>query len=99
MIYSHRWYEDLAAKLGLAGMPRLLRRGEVAATYEQLSGHRPQDLDFYITYAAIQWGIVVLRTGRRQVHFGERDLPDDIDKLLLNRGPLNRLLDGTYQLP
>ena len=99
MIYAHRVVEDFAAKAGLPGMPRFMRRDDMAATYETLTGHAPRDLDFYITYAALQWAIVGLRTGRRQVHFGEREMPDDIDKLLINRGPLNRLLDGTYQLP
>ena len=99
MIYAHRVVEDFAAKAGLPGMPHFMRRDDVAATYETLTGHTPRDLDFYITYAALQWAIVGLRTGRRQVHFGERKMPDDIDKLLINRGPLNRLLDGTYQLP
>ena len=36
-----------------------------------LTGHAPRDLDWYATYAALQYAIVFLRTGARAVHFGE----------------------------
>jgi hypothetical protein len=49
-------------------------------------------LDFYVTYAALQFAIVFLRTGSRQVHFGERPLPDDVDELIHHRDLLERLL-------
>ncbi len=97
MIYSHAIYEDYARRANRPGMPHFMQPADVASTYESLTGHAPAHLDFYIMYAAIQWAIVGLRTGRRQVHFGERDMPADIDKFLLNRGSLNRMLDGTSQ--
>ncbi|MGH9249098.1 MAG: phosphotransferase family protein, partial [Acidimicrobiales bacterium] len=56
----------------------------------------PRDLEFYGSYAAIQYGIVFLRTGHRQVHFGEADEPDDVDDLVMNREPLERMLAGSY---
>ena len=95
-IYAHRVFEDVARRYGLGGMPHFLRRDDVAATYERLTGHAPRDLDFYTAYAAVQWGVVGLRTGRRQVRFGEREMPDDVDELLLNRESLERILDGEY---
>ena len=55
-------------------------------------GHAPRDLDWYIAYAAVQWGVVGLITGLRSVHFGERELPDDIDDLLYNRGSLEPIV-------
>ena len=96
LIYGHRIFEDIAASMGLPGMPEFLRPDDVAATYESLTGHTPRDLEFYGTYAALQYGIVFLRTGHRQVHFGEVDEPDDVDDLVMNRGPLERMLAGGY---
>lgn len=96
MIYSHRAFEDIAANYGLAGMPHFMRRDDAATTYESRTGYTPRDLDFYLTYAGVQWGIVGLRTGFRSVHFAEREMPDDVDDLLLNRQPLEDLLAGTY---
>ena len=95
-IHAHRVFEDLATMLELPGMPHFMRRDDVVARYAAASGYEPRDLDFYETYAAVQWGIVYLRTGTRQVRFGEREMPADVDELLYNREPLLRILDGTY---
>jgi aminoglycoside phosphotransferase (APT) family kinase protein len=96
LVYSHRAFEDLAAEFALPGMPDFLRRDDVVAAYESTTGHSPRHLDFYLTYAAVQWAIVFLRTGLRQVHFGEIEMPDEVDGLLRNGEPLERMLAGKY---
>jgi aminoglycoside phosphotransferase (APT) family kinase protein len=96
LIHAHRGFEDLATLLGLPGMPGFLRRDDVVARYFAASGYEPRDLDFYEVYAAVQWAIVFLRTGTRQVRFGEREMPADPDELLYNREPLQRMLAGSY---
>jgi aminoglycoside phosphotransferase (APT) family kinase protein len=96
LVYSHRAFEDLAAEFGLPGMPQFLRRDDVAAAYESLTGHELRHFDFYLTYAAVQWAIVFLRTGLRSVHFGEIEMPDEVDALLRNGEPLERMLAGKY---
>lgn len=96
LIYSHRIFEDFATALELPGMPDLLRADDVTATYEHLTGHTVRDLAFYGTYTAMQYAIVFLRTGRRQVHFGETAAPDSADDMILNRDALERMLEGTY---
>jgi aminoglycoside phosphotransferase (APT) family kinase protein len=96
LIHAHRGFEDLANLMGLPGMPDFLRRDDVVARYAAASGYEPRDLDFYEVYCAIQWAIVFLRTGTRQVRFGEREMPDDPDEFLYNREPLQRMLAGTY---
>ena len=96
LVYSHRAFEDLAAEFGLPGMPDFLRRDDVATAYESLTGHGLRHLEFYLTYAAVQWAIVFLRTGLRQVHFGEIEMPDDVDALLRNGASLERMLAGKY---
>jgi aminoglycoside phosphotransferase (APT) family kinase protein len=96
MAYAHRVFEDIAAGYGLGGMPDFLRMDDVAATYERSTGHTPRHLDWYATYAAVQYAIVFLRTGFRSVHFGEREMPDEVDDLIMNRDALERMLAGTY---
>jgi aminoglycoside phosphotransferase (APT) family kinase protein len=96
LIYGHRVFEDIAASMGLPGMPDFLRADDVAGTYEVLTGHAPRDLAWYGTYAAVQYAIVFLRTGARAVHFGEMDMPATVDDLIMNREPLERMLAGTY---
>jgi aminoglycoside phosphotransferase (APT) family kinase protein len=96
LVHAHRGFEDLATLMGLPGMPDFLRRDDVVARYTAASGYEPRDLDFYEVYCAVQWAIVFLRTGTRQVRFGEREMPPDPDELLYNREPLQRMLAGTY---
>jgi len=96
LLYGHRVFEDIAAEYGLPGMPHFLRLDEVASFYEKLTGYALRDVEFYMTYAAIQWAIVFLRTGHRAVHFGEQAMPDDVDELIHNLESLTRMLSGDY---
>ncbi|MEX0875442.1 MAG: phosphotransferase family protein [Actinomycetota bacterium] len=96
MAFAHRAFEDLAGFFEMPGMPDFMRPDDVAATYESLTGYALRDLTFYMTYCALQWAIVFLRTGQRAIHFGEEEKPGDIDELLRNREPLERMLAGTY---
>jgi aminoglycoside phosphotransferase (APT) family kinase protein len=90
--YSHQVFEELAAKLGGPGMPHFLRWDDVVTTYERASGHTPRDPRWFLAYAAVQYGIVFLRTGQRAIHFGENPPPDHVDDLLLNRDSIERLI-------
>jgi aminoglycoside phosphotransferase (APT) family kinase protein len=90
--YAHLVFQDIAGMLELPGMPDFLTPADVAAQYESLRGYAVRDLRFFMVYASIQWGIVFLRTGSRQAHFGEREMPDDPSELLHNRPHLESLL-------
>jgi aminoglycoside phosphotransferase (APT) family kinase protein len=92
LVCGHLVFQHLTAMVELPGMPDFLRPVEVAEHYRRLTGHEIRDLDFYLAYAALQWGIVFLRTGQRQAHFGERELPADIEELIYHRELLARLL-------
>ena len=96
MVYAHRVFEDLAVDHGFPGMPEFLVLDDVVSTYETLSGQPLHDLEFYATLAAVQYAIVFLRTGQRSIHFGERDAPGEVDELIMNRDPLERMLGGEY---
>ncbi len=96
LIYAHRIFDDIAAMMGLPGMTHFMHADDVAATYEAATGHTPRDLAFYGTLAAVQYAIVFLRTGARSVHFGEVEAPAEVDDLLHNREPLERMLAGSY---
>jgi aminoglycoside phosphotransferase (APT) family kinase protein len=96
LVYAHRIFDDLAQAYGFPGMPHLFRVDDVATAYESLAGHAVRDLEWFLTYSALNYGIVFLRTGCRAVRFGERDLPADVDDLIINREPLERMLEGTY---
>jgi aminoglycoside phosphotransferase (APT) family kinase protein len=92
LVYAHRAFHTMATTWGMPGMATFLQPDDVAARYEALTGYAPRDFDWYIAYAAVQWGVVGLITGLRGVHFGEREMPDDIDDLLYNRQSLEPIL-------
>ncbi len=96
MIFLHRFFEDLATSMGLPGMPHFLRRDEVCATYEAMTGHTPRDLDFHTMYAALRHGVIMSQVQRRAIAFGEAEWPDDVDDLIMHRATLESMLAGTY---
>ncbi len=96
LVYSHRVFQDIAASMALPGLPDFMRPTDVLTEYEQRSGYTPRHLDFFGTYAALQWAIVFVRTTRRSVHFGEQQMPDDLDDVIVNRDGLEAMLAGTY---
>jgi aminoglycoside phosphotransferase (APT) family kinase protein len=96
LVYSHRVFQDIAGSMALPGLPDFMRADDAFTEYERRSGHTPRDLEFFGTYAALQWAIVFVRTARRSVHFGEREMPDELDDVIVNRDGLEAMLAGTY---
>jgi len=96
MIYLHRFLDDLALQLELPGMPDFMRLDDVSAAYESFTGHTPRDLEFYTLYASLRHAIVMTRVAQRSVLFGEQEMPDDPDDMIMHRATLEQMLDGTY---
>jgi aminoglycoside phosphotransferase (APT) family kinase protein len=96
MIFLHRFFQDLCQDMGMEGLPDMFRRERVAAHYAAVSGHEPVDLEWFITYAALRHGIVMTRATRRGIHFGDQEMPEDPDDLVMHRRSLEALLDRTY---
>lgn len=97
VIFIHRFFQDIATRFEQPGLPDFLRRPDVVAKYEELTGHTVRDLDWHIVYAALRHGIVMARVKRRMIHFGEDTDTPDRDDYVMHRASLERLLDGTYE--
>jgi aminoglycoside phosphotransferase (APT) family kinase protein len=96
MITLHRFFDDLTRNAGMPGLPDLLRRDRVAARFERETGYAPRDLDFYTMVAALRHGIVMFRIARRMAHFGEAELPADVDDRIAHRAMLEAMVEGRY---
>jgi aminoglycoside phosphotransferase (APT) family kinase protein len=96
MIFLHRFFQDLCQDMEMEGLPQMFGRVNVAAHYAEVSGHEPVDLDWFIVYGALRHAIVMTRATRRGVQFGDQEMPEDPDNLILHRRSLERLLEGTY---
>ena len=96
MIFIHRFFQDLTEQFGLPGMPHFMRTAEVSAQYEELSGTPLRDLEWYILYAALRHAIVMFRITRRQILFGEAEMPDNPDHAFIHHPTVTAMLDGSY---
>ena len=92
IVFAHRVFEAITGMLELPGMPHFLAEADVKATYEELSGVELGDLHWYHVYNGVQWAIVFMRTGARQIHFGEIERPDDIETMFHHKPLLDALL-------
>jgi aminoglycoside phosphotransferase (APT) family kinase protein len=96
LCYLHLFFHDIATDLGAPGLPDLFRPVDVAAAYAQLSGYHPVDLTWFVAFAAVRHGAIMRRVTERAIYFGEADMPDDVDDLILHRASLRAMLDGSY---
>ena len=96
-IFLHRFFQDIAEFFELPGLPDFLRRSAVERCYADFSGYELRDMDFYLMYAALRHAIVMSRVKRRMIHFGEDQVPADIDDYVMHRASLEKLLAGTYR--
>jgi aminoglycoside phosphotransferase (APT) family kinase protein len=93
LVFAHQVFESLSELFELPGMPGFLREEDVVATYERITGVRLAPLRWFHVRNATQWCIVFMRTGARQIHFGEIERPDDIESLMHCKPLTERLLD------
>jgi len=96
-VFLHRFFQDIAQFFEQPGLPAFLRRSHVERCYQDMTGWRLRDMDFYLTYAALRHAIVMARIKRRMIHFGEDEPPDDPDDYVMHRASLEQLLAGTYR--
>ncbi|WP_228831881.1 phosphotransferase family protein [Nocardia brasiliensis] len=92
LVFAHRVFQTIAQTFGLPGMPDFLREADVVATYAACAGRPLGDLTWYTLFAALNYCVVFLRSGGRQIHFGEMARPDDIESLLHHRSLVEELL-------
>jgi aminoglycoside phosphotransferase (APT) family kinase protein len=92
LVFAHRVFESITGVMGMPGMPQFLREEDVVAHYESLTGVALGDLHWFHVLNGVRWSIVFMRTGARQIHFGEIERPDDIESLMFNKPLLEDLL-------
>ena len=93
MAFAHEVFQGIANTFELPGLPEFLRPEDIAATYRDITGITVGDLTWYRVYAAAQWGIVFLRTGMRQFHFGEIEEPQSADALMHHSAVFEKILN------
>jgi aminoglycoside phosphotransferase (APT) family kinase protein len=93
-LYFHDYFQRLAVRLGRPGLPDFLRPEPVLADYAARTGYTPQQMDWYLTYAALRQALTSIRVSSRAVHFGEQPEPADPHDLIMDRAHLEGLVYG-----
>ncbi len=96
MIFLHVFFNDLAARFEMPTMDDFMDRAAVIAEYEQCSGATVRELEWFEVFAALRFAIVSVRTSTRGIAYGQMEKPEDLDDLIMFRGLLEQMLDGTY---
>jgi aminoglycoside phosphotransferase (APT) family kinase protein len=91
--FAHMVFESITGVMGMPGMPHFLREEDVVARYQEVTGVEVADLTWFHVYNAVQWCIVFMRTGARQIHFGEIERPDDIETLMHHKLLMESILE------
>ena len=83
IVFAHRVFESITGMLELPGHAALPARGGRASRRTRSSPASSSATSTGTTSTtASQWCIVFMRTGARQIHFGEIERPDDIETLM-----------------
>ena len=96
MIFLHEFFDDMADRFGMPRMNDFLQRSATIAEYERLTGHTVRNLEWFEVFAALRFAIVSIRTTARGVAYGVQETPADLDDVVMFRGLLENMLDGTY---
>ncbi|MDQ1521464.1 MAG: hypothetical protein QOI55_2537 [Actinomycetota bacterium] len=95
MVFLHRFFQDLAVRFDMPGIPDFMDRDDVAAEYAALTGHTPIALDWFEVFAALRFAIVSVRTSTRGIAYGQMEKPEEPDDLVMFRALLERMLDAS----
>ena len=82
LAYMHAYFETIARRYELPGLPDMGRLGELAARYEAATGYTPRDLGFYTVYNAFRHLLITLRIALRRMRFGELVHTEHLDDAL-----------------
>ncbi len=68
---------------------------DVEARYSARSGVEPVDLEWFVD-ATLRHATIMFRIKRRQVLFGEAEMPENPDEAIPDAASLAAMMDGTY---
>jgi aminoglycoside phosphotransferase (APT) family kinase protein len=90
----HQFFADMAERAGAPGIPGFLNRDFVVRTYEELSGHKLRDIDWFVMFGGLRYGIISIRTSARALAMGQMEDPGDLDGYIMNKAIMERILRG-----
>jgi aminoglycoside phosphotransferase (APT) family kinase protein len=96
MIFLHAFFQNIAVTFEMPGLPDFMRRSEMAALYTEMSGRSVEALEWFEVFAALRFATVSVRTTTRGVEYGQQEAPVEPDDVIMFRGLLEQMLEGSY---
>ncbi len=96
LIFFHKYFQAIAAKLGFptVPMPEFLRRDDVVAEYERLTGYKIKNINWYLGFSLLRMSQFDIRVAKRAIKFGEREPESDPNNYLFAGELIRKLLRG-----
>jgi aminoglycoside phosphotransferase (APT) family kinase protein len=84
----HQFFQSLADVFEMPGFPEFCQPNDIIEAYEGAGGQHIEDLNWYIVYASLRFAAVAIRTSLRGVAYGEREMPEDPEDLIMHKAML-----------
>lgn len=88
LVFMHRFFQSLADVFQLPGFPEFCRADDVHQAYVAAGGRTIDDLDWYVVYGSLRFAAIAIRTSLREAAYGNRDMPDDPEDLIMHKALL-----------
>ena len=96
LIFFHKYFQYIALNFGFPEAPMMgyMRREDIVANYERLSGTKLQNINWYLGFSLMRMAMFDIRINKRSIHFGERTPEDDPNNYLFGREIIRKILKG-----
>ena len=94
LVFMHMFFQSLADVFQMPGFPEFCRADDVQQAYVAAGGREIDDFDWYVIYASLRFAAIAIRTSLREVSYGNREMPDDPEDLIMHKSMLYEQIDG-----
>ena len=94
LVFMHMFFQSLADVFQLPGFPEFCRVDDVLEAYVAAGGREIDDFEWYVNYASLRFAAIAIRTSLREVAYGNREMPDDPEDLIMHKAMLYEQIDA-----
>jgi aminoglycoside phosphotransferase (APT) family kinase protein len=88
LVFMHQFFQSLADVFQLPGFPEFCRADDVQQAYVAAGGRPIDDFEWYVVYGSLRFAAIAIRTSLREVSYGNREMPDDPEDLIMHKALL-----------
>ena len=93
LVFMHRFFQSLADVFQMPGFPEFCRADDIHDAYVAAGGRPIDDFDWYVVYGSLRFAAIAIRTSLREVSYGNREMPDDPEDLIMHKSMLYEQID------